>query len=249
MKIAGCEYQTCMCNKVCQVCNFNHEEEEVMQTILYGMKDIELQRVMFEKNEEYKTSDIIISAIRAKEASMEQQSALSGESGRLVTNRKCHQCGKEGHLMRNCVQKPNKTDGTNKKVCGYCGDSRCTLCSLSPKGFHYRSETCKAKGSICGNCSGKGHFTNLCKKKIRQVTEEVETDQQTNFIRLHRVVEMPVRVNSLTWCDRVKKFLVKRTPHHTSLNMGVETLHDIEVKEGASEWQRIQSLWKIEGRR
>lgn len=66
------------------------------------MKDKELQKDLWRKDESIKILDDILGAIRASEANTEQQSDLISQAGQFGQTMKCFNCNKVGHHSANC---------------------------------------------------------------------------------------------------------------------------------------------------
>ena len=109
-KAMVCGYNTCSCNKNCYVmkCGFSREEDEILTQILCNMKDKELQKELWRKEESVKTLDEVLGAIRASEAA-ENQSAMASQAPSGFSKMKCYNCDKFSHGSRNCPTKKQST--------------------------------------------------------------------------------------------------------------------------------------------
>ena len=75
-------------------------------------------------------------------------------------NKKCLNCGKEGHIKSNCPQ-------MNNQICTKCGESghffgqHDLYCDVCDEQYYHNTEDCP-KNKICLNCGEEGHMKSKC---------------------------------------------------------------------------------------
>ncbi|XP_016840581.1 uncharacterized protein LOC100121915 isoform X2 [Nasonia vitripennis] len=79
----------------------------------------------------------------------------------------CGKCSMKGHYTQQCKEKKNDNAVDNKeeikRICSRCGTNH-------PYG------QCPANDKICGKCSTKGHYTQLCKEEIKRICSRCGTN-------------------------------------------------------------------------
>ena len=125
MKATQCDFNTCSqkCNDKCMTtfkCGFNRETDEIINQILAGMRDKDLQKKMWAEDEHHEDLQKVLATIKSHEAADVRQAASNNESGSFVAKMKCHKCGKVGHAQKNCKAGEGKTISSK---CGFCGGS------------------------------------------------------------------------------------------------------------------------------
>ena len=107
-----CDFNCCKstCKEDCLThtkCGFSREEDEIITQILCRMKDKDLQKDLWAKNEEHEDLAKVLATIRASEAAGDSQAAFGSESGSAAFKKmKCHKCGKWGHSSLTYRQTP-----------------------------------------------------------------------------------------------------------------------------------------------
>ena len=112
------------------------------------MKDKDLQKDLWAKNEHHEDLPKILATIRASEAAGNSQAAFGAESGSAISKLKCHKCGKWGHHQKDCREREEKSSSSK---CGFCGGPE-----------QCRKKKCKAYNIKCNSCNLFGHFKSCC---------------------------------------------------------------------------------------
>ena len=78
-------------------CGFSREEDEILIQILCNVKDKELQKELWTKEETVKTLNEVLGAIRASEAAAENHSAMASQASGF-SKMKFYNCDKFRHI-------------------------------------------------------------------------------------------------------------------------------------------------------
>ena len=144
LKAKQCDFYACGsdCKNNCMMklkCGYDREQHEIIDQLVAGMKDKELQKQLWAENKDLQDLPAILVRIKSHEAADSRQAASNGESGSFVIKLKCHKCGKTGHIQRNCKAGEGKTTSPKCWFCG--GPSKCKM------------KKCKAYNIKCNNCN------------------------------------------------------------------------------------------------
>ena len=111
-------------------CGFSQEEDEIFTQILCKMKDTDLQKELWKKDNIYNNLGKVLGAIRASEVASESQTAAAGQAATGSNPRqrmKCYSCDRFGHRINNCPTKSAHSSDSLPK-CGFCrGPKKCKM--------------------------------------------------------------------------------------------------------------------------
>merc|ERR1712239_44962 len=189
LKAKQCDFCNCRdnCKERCMTklkCGFDKNQDEVIQQLLAGMRDKDLQKQLWADDQHMQDLPALLTKIKSHEAADSRQAASNGESGSFIIKMKCHKCGKTGHTQRNCKSGEGKTMSSK---CGFCGGpSKCKM------------KKCKAYNIKCNTCSLFGHYSSCCTdftktraRKVRDVTAasavEDSGEESNHIVRLSNI--------------------------------------------------------------
>ena len=112
-KARQCGFFKCKCEPYCKKCDYNREEDEIMTQLLCNMRDKDLQKELWRKEEAFNTLEKVLGAIRASEAATKNQTAAASQasgsapsgSRNAQSKMKCFNGDKFRHGARNCPRR------------------------------------------------------------------------------------------------------------------------------------------------
>ena len=234
-KARFCNFMNCDC---CSgKCGSDRKEEELKTQILCGMRDTELQRTFLEKSEEYKSLSSITSAMRAKEAAVNQQSTLSSGNVSRVGERSNGRRKLFG-AQRNTDQR-SEARGESGRESGRdkCrkdrGSSKCKKCGRNPDQLPTPWK-CPAFGKQCLSCGKPNHFSAVCRgNQAKEVEEEQEEETVQIFgleIKARAYTRTTASCNSLVWDNTKNMFLERPIMQKKPLHLKVTTVHHSSLR-------------------
>ena len=234
----GCKSLKCLC------CLINTEEEMIKDVIMCNMRDKNTQRELWKRENEGKDLEEILTTCRANEAIHFSQTALSNSVTGTIP-KTCHECGKTGHIKKDCTKKLSSTKVD--RSCSFCGASK-----------QCRAKNCKGMDNKCTKCSLYGHLPNFCteftQSKARKTLERAKVSKDANTIReddsettngihmvatdvhttgVHRINHVamvsPQHVHQIVWCSQKNRYTQQISQPVTPLRLEIETNHCVDM--------------------
>ena len=100
-----------------------------------------------------------------------------------MTNKKCHHCGSEAHLVRDCPQKQNMISQPSNALRNQIpmqGGYSAEPCIMHPSGNHTNAMCVLQKGPCTFRPNHSGHSAGMCRRTSNQQTQPLLNPQRNN---------------------------------------------------------------------